>query len=70
MGLLTDVGLVLASAALALAGTLLVGGVVADRKSRVAVMVSADLVRLVSQGSIGALLITGAAEVWTIAVQG
>jgi MFS family permease len=46
----------------------LVGGVVADRMSRRAVMVGADLVRLASQGTMSALLIAGAAEVWTLAL--
>jgi MFS family permease len=64
----SQVGLVLASGALTLTCSLLVGGVVADRTSRVRVMVSADVVRLVSQGSMAALLIGGAAEVWMLAV--
>jgi MFS family permease len=62
------VGLVLASGMLALAGSLLVGGVVADRTSRRAIMVTADLVRLASQGTMAALLIAGTAEVWTLAL--
>ena len=37
----------------------LVGGVVADRTSRRAVMVTADLVRIASQGAMAALVITG-----------
>jgi predicted MFS family arabinose efflux permease len=48
--------------------TLLVGGVVADRVSRRAVMVAADLSRLLTQGAIAALLIGGVAEVWMLAV--
>ena len=43
------------------------GGVVADRASRRAVMVVADLVRVASQATMAALLITGAAEVWMLA---
>jgi MFS family permease len=62
------VGLVLASATLPLVGSVLIGGVVADRASRRAVMISADLVRLASQGGTATLLITGAAEVWTLAL--
>src|SRR3954470_9764326 len=62
------VGLVLGSGALALVGSLLIGGVVADRTSRRTVMVSADLVRVVSQGTMAALLIAGAADVWMLAV--
>jgi hypothetical protein len=45
----SDVGLVLACGALPLVASVLVGGVVADRTSRRAVMVGADLVRLASQ---------------------
>src|SRR3954467_13732760 len=63
-----DVGLVLAFRLVALVGTLLVGGVVADRVSRRAVMVIADLLRVATQGAIAALLITGSAEIWMLAV--
>jgi hypothetical protein len=67
-GSATDVGIVLACRTVPLVATLLVGGVVADRVSRRAVMVVADLARLVTQGAIGALLIGGVAEVWMLAV--
>jgi MFS family permease len=67
-GSTSAVGLVLACATLPLVGSVLVGGVVADRTSRRAVMVGADLVRLASQGTMSALLIAGAAEVWTLAL--
>src|SRR5947208_14739795 len=67
-GSASAVGLVLASGALALFASLLVGGVVADRTSRRAVMVGADLVRLASQGTMAVLLIAGAAEVWMLAL--
>jgi predicted MFS family arabinose efflux permease len=63
-----EVGLVLAFRLVPLVGTLLVGGVVADRVSRRAVMVIADLVRVATQGLIAALLIGGAAEIWMLAV--
>ena len=64
----TEVGLVLAARTFALVAFLLLGGVVADRISRRAVMVVADVVRLASQGLMAGLLIAGAADVWTIAV--
>jgi predicted MFS family arabinose efflux permease len=67
-GSATEVGIVLACRTLPLVATLLVGGVVADRVSRRAVMVVADLSRLVTQGAIAALLIGGVAEVWMLAV--
>ena len=67
-GSASAVGLVLACATLPLVGTVLIGGVVADRTSRRTVMIVADLVRVASQGATAALLIAGAAEVWTLAV--
>ncbi len=66
-GSASSVGLVLAARTLALVGCLLAGGVVADRVSRRAVMVAADLVRLVSQGATAALLLSGGAHVWSLA---
>jgi MFS family permease len=63
----TEVGLVLAGGWAPLALTVLAGGVVADRTSRRAVMVSADLVRVASQGTMAVLLIGGAAEIWMLA---
>lgn len=63
-----EVGLVLAFRMVPLVGTLLVGGVVADRVSRRAVMVVADLSRVATQGLIAALLIGGVAEIWMLAV--
>jgi MFS family permease len=67
-GSATEVGLVLACKVLPLAGSVLIGGVIADRTSRRSVMIAADLVRIVSQGATAALLITGVAEVWTLAL--
>lgn len=67
-GSVSDVGLVLAAGAFPLVATVLAGGVVADRASRRAVMVAADLVRVASQGMTAALLITGVAEVWMLAL--
>jgi predicted MFS family arabinose efflux permease len=67
-GSVSAVGLVLASATLPLVASVLIGGVVADRTSRRTVMIAADLVRVASQGATAALLIAGAAEVWTLAL--
>jgi MFS family permease len=67
-GSVSDVGLVLAVGALPLVATVLAGGVVADRTSRRAVMVVADLARVASQGATAALLIAGVAEVWMLAL--
>jgi MFS family permease len=67
-GSASEVGLVLACATLPLVGSVLIGGVVADRTSRRTVMIAADIVRLASQGATAALLIAGTAEVWTLAL--
>jgi predicted MFS family arabinose efflux permease len=66
-GSATEVGLVLASQTFALVACLLIGGVVADRVSRRAVMVISDLVRLASQGALAALLLVGEPEIWMLA---
>ena len=63
----SEVGLVLAAGWGPLVLTVLAGGVVADRTSRRAVMVTADVVRIVSQGAMAVLVIGGAAEVWMLA---
>jgi MFS family permease len=47
----TDLGVVLGAFTLGLLGCLLIGGVVADRLSRRAVMVAADLIRLAARGA-------------------
>jgi MFS family permease len=67
-GSASDVGLVLAAGAFPLVATVLAGGVVADRASRRAVMVAADLMRVASQGLLAALLLAGVAEVWMLAL--
>ena len=67
-GSASSVGLVLAVGTFSMVASLLAGGVVADRMSRRSLMVGADLVRLISQGTSAALLIAGSAEVWTLAL--
>lgn len=69
-GSASAVGLVLAAATLPLVGTVLIGGVVADRISRRAVMIAADVVRVGSQGAMAVLIITGTAEIWMLATLG
>jgi MFS family permease len=66
-GSVADVGIVLASGTLPLVAALLIGGVVADRASRRKVMLTADLARMVTQGTMAILLLTGSAEVWMLA---
>jgi predicted MFS family arabinose efflux permease len=63
----TDLGIVFAARSLPLVTFLLVGGVFADRLPRRAVMLTADVVRLGSQGATAALVLTGSAHVWELA---
>lgn len=67
-GSATDLGLVFASHSLLLIALVLVGGVVGDRVSPRVSMLGADLVRTVSMGILAALLLTGSAEIWQLAV--
>jgi MFS family permease len=62
----TDLGIVMAAKLVASITVTFIGGVVADRVSRRRVMIVADLVRLVSQGVIGVLLISGHATLTEI----
>ena len=66
-GSASEVGLVLAASWVPAIASVLVGGVLSDRISRRTVMVTADAVRVASQGAMAALLITGSAEVWMLA---
>ena len=65
-----DVGLVLTAYALPLVLFVLVGGVVADRLPRQAVMVASDVVRCVLHGALAVLILTGAVRVWHMVVVG
>jgi len=67
-GSATDLGLVLAAQSLPLAALALVGGVWADRLPRAALMVTSDLVRAAVQITGAVLLLTGAAQIWQLAV--
>jgi MFS family permease len=64
----TALGLIFAARMAGLVSFVLVGGVVADRGRRRAVMMGADLVRLASQGTIAALLLVGEASLMTLAI--
>lgn len=64
----TDLGLVLMAGMIPRAGLMLVGGVWADRLPRQRVMLAADLLRCVTQALLAALLLTGSAAVWHLAV--
>ena len=67
-GSASSIGIVLAARTGAQLVCLLIGGVVADRVSRRAIMVAADVSRLVTQGLLAGLVIAGTAEVWTVAL--
>ena len=67
-GTAADVGYVLAAETVPLVVFLLVGGVIADRLPRRAVMIGADLLRTVSQGLLAALLLTGHPALWEFMV--
>jgi MFS family permease len=63
-GSVSDLGFVLAAQTVPLVLFLLVGGTVADRLPRRAVMLVSDAARGVTQGTLAALLLTGHAELW------
>src|SRR3954463_5261520 len=68
LGDATDLGIVLAAGGIPYALFAIVGGVVSDRVGRREVMIASDVVRALSQALTAALLLTGAAEVWMLAV--
>lgn len=65
-----DVGAVLTAYALPLVGFVLIGGVVADRLPRQAVMIASDLIRAVLHGTLAVLIATGVVQVWHMVVIG
>jgi len=64
----TDVGLVAAARTVPLVAFILVGGAVADRLPRHHVMVAANTLNCLSQGAFAALVLTGEARLWHMAV--
>ncbi len=64
----TDLGFVLAAQSVPLVALALVGGVWADRLPRAALMMASDLVRAAVQITAAVLLLTGAAQIWQLAV--
>jgi len=65
---ISDVGSVLAAETVPLVVLLLAGGVVADRLSRRTVMISADVLRCISELLLAALVITGSPPLWVFMV--
>jgi MFS family permease len=68
IGDLGDLALVEASLALPFLFVAIPGGTVADRFGRRETMIVADVARAVVQATMAALLLTGAAEIWMLAV--
>ena len=68
LGSASDLGLVLAAGGIPFALFAVAGGVWADRVGRRRVMLASDIVRALSQSVTAALLLTGTAEVWMLAV--
>lgn len=64
----TQLGLVLASLTVGRTAFVLVGGVWADRLPRRLVMLTCDAIRAVVQAVVAVALLTGAAEIWMLAV--
>src|SRR5213082_1917191 len=67
-GSVADLGLVLFARVLGQVLLFLAGGVWADRMPRQQVMVWSNVVRLFSQALLGALLISGHAQIWQLIV--
>jgi MFS family permease len=67
IGNATDLGIVFAAKSVPLVTFLLVGGVFADRLPRRVVMLTADVVRMGTQGATAALFLTHSAQVWQVA---
>ena len=65
-GTATEVGLAFAAWTLAQISTLLVGGVVADRLPRRLVMIGSDAASLCVRVTMGALLVSGHAQIWEL----
>jgi MFS family permease len=67
-GSAADIGIVLGVRSMLLVALLLAGGVVADRLSPRSSMIQSDLIRFVAMGLIAALLVSGRAEIWQLAI--
>ncbi len=66
-GSASDLGYVFAAKTIPLIAFLLVGGVFADRLPRRLVMLTADVARMASQGTVALLVLTHTAQIWEIA---
>lgn len=64
----SDIGYVTAARLIPLIGFLLVGGVIADRLPRHQVIIAASALQAFAQGASAALILTGRAQIWQLAV--
>ncbi len=64
----TDLGIVLLAREIPVVVFLLLGGVFADRLPRRAILVGCDVVKGSAQGATALLLVTGSADVWSVAL--
>ena len=67
-GSATDLGYVFAAKTIPLIAFLLVGGVFADRLPRRLVMLTADVVRMGTQGTVAVLVLTHTAQIWELVI--
>jgi MFS family permease len=67
-GSAADLALVLAAYSTPLVLLVLIGGVWADRLPRQRIMIAADLARFALHGGLAVLILTGAVEIWAVAV--
>ena len=67
-GSATDLGIVLLAGEIPVVILLLLGGVFADRLPRRAILISSDLVKGAAQAGTALLLVSGTANVWTVAL--
>jgi MFS family permease len=67
-GSVADLGFVFTARLAPLACFLIIGGVIADRLPRRALMVAADVIRFASQALLATLLLTGTAQLWELLV--
>ncbi len=67
-GSATDLGYVFAAKTIPLIAFLLVGGVFADRLPRRLVMLTADVARMGTQGTVAALVLTHTAQIWELVI--
>src|SRR5690242_1339566 len=67
-GSVSDLGFVLAAGSLPFVALVLVGGVWADRMSRLRLMAVSGVVATATQGAMGLAFLTGTARVWELVV--